>query len=639
MYCATFYSYKGGVGRTLALANVAAFLATRGKKVLIVDFDLEAPGITTLDICADARGKPGVVEYIHEYLRDEIAPQVGKYIHTCTFSAGSDESLYQIDVMPAGDQTSSYGADFAKIDWRELYDDRDGFLLMEDLREQWVNLKYDYVLIDSRTGLTDVSGICTRQLPDGVVTIFFPNEQNLVGLKDMVRSIRESSARPRSPELLFVASRIPRLDDENGVLERWLERFKQELAYSRQQFCSLDQYDSLALLDQDIFVLSRPKTGLSKQYRRLSGLLSQMNDEDAQGALGYIKTIGQIYSGKVGDPSTLHDTSNPFGVARHSDRLRQIEDLHQDDYVIQRHLAEHYYNLRDFAHLEVVLRHGLAAHNTQIDDNPTPDTLARLNQLQMRMSAETGETENAASSAISLLECAGATERMVVEALMVLVTAAPAALPQANDIRYLREADLSTIISLMNKFGISSREADYNCQIALYAVDRFGDKIEEQYRTIIELALIAGGEFERALGMLGDSSDPADIDALEVPDAFNRAMALWGRDGCPSRLFFEALLPKALVEEKQYGELANYQQCLGLIYAVLNNVGECQRHIERAISLLAEGSGRREVSCWSFVEEPAEDFLRHCTAIVDLSKGSSAAPLFTEKGRPRRAIH
>src|SRR4051812_6902216 len=41
----TFYSYKGGVGRTFALANIAVLLARRGKRVLIMDWDLEAPGL------------------------------------------------------------------------------------------------------------------------------------------------------------------------------------------------------------------------------------------------------------------------------------------------------------------------------------------------------------------------------------------------------------------------------------------------------------------------------------------------------------------------------------------------------------------------------------------------------------------
>jgi len=46
----TFYSYKGGTGRSMALANVACILAERetkehGKGVLMIDWDLEAPGL------------------------------------------------------------------------------------------------------------------------------------------------------------------------------------------------------------------------------------------------------------------------------------------------------------------------------------------------------------------------------------------------------------------------------------------------------------------------------------------------------------------------------------------------------------------------------------------------------------------
>src|SRR5215475_10343096 len=41
----TFYSYKGGTGRTIALANVAWILAANGKRVLVVDWDLESPGL------------------------------------------------------------------------------------------------------------------------------------------------------------------------------------------------------------------------------------------------------------------------------------------------------------------------------------------------------------------------------------------------------------------------------------------------------------------------------------------------------------------------------------------------------------------------------------------------------------------
>ena len=59
----TFYSYKGGTGRTMALANVAWILAAAGKRVLVADWDLEAPGLhkffrpfLDIDTVADAKG-------------------------------------------------------------------------------------------------------------------------------------------------------------------------------------------------------------------------------------------------------------------------------------------------------------------------------------------------------------------------------------------------------------------------------------------------------------------------------------------------------------------------------------------------------------------------------------------------------
>ena len=508
MFCATFYSYKGGVGRTLALANVAAHLAMRGKKVLIVDFDLEAPGITTLDFCAAAQKHPGVVDFIHAYLREGVAPNASDFIHCCGFTNGPDDTTIELHVMPAGDQSAAYGASFAKIDWRELYEERDGFLLMEDLREQWKNLGYDYVLIDSRTGLTDVSGVCTRQLPDAVITLFFPNQQNLAGLTDMVQSIRASTARPHCPELLFVASRLPRLDDEDGVLERWLERFKTQLGYSKQQFCALHQYDSLALLDQEIFVRSRPKTGLAKQYVELSNLIAELNSEDADGAVAYIASVGKVYSGKFNDPIVQFDISNPFGFQRIEKRLEEIEQQHRQDCVVLGRLAEHYYSSRDFAHLEVVLRLGLATNHTKTEGG-IPDRLKpRMHLLQMRVSAETGDMDGVVGSASSVLVSAGATEQMVVEALMSLVASAKEALPPPQDVVFFQTADLTGISNVIRKFGRSSREAEYNCEIAFYTMQRFGSEIDSKFKSTIELALIAGGRFEEALKLLGESSAP-----------------------------------------------------------------------------------------------------------------------------------
>jgi MinD-like ATPase involved in chromosome partitioning or flagellar assembly len=62
----TFYSYKDGVGRTLALANVAAALAGWGYRVLCVDWDMEAPGLSYYFRSWTDASSFGLVELIEE---------------------------------------------------------------------------------------------------------------------------------------------------------------------------------------------------------------------------------------------------------------------------------------------------------------------------------------------------------------------------------------------------------------------------------------------------------------------------------------------------------------------------------------------------------------------------------------------
>ena len=76
MHIATFYSFNGGVGRTLALVNVAVELAGRWRRLLLVDFDLEAPGLDTFDLGRPPRPTPGVVDFVSAYLWSGRAPDV-----------------------------------------------------------------------------------------------------------------------------------------------------------------------------------------------------------------------------------------------------------------------------------------------------------------------------------------------------------------------------------------------------------------------------------------------------------------------------------------------------------------------------------------------------------------------------------
>jgi MinD-like ATPase involved in chromosome partitioning or flagellar assembly len=66
----TFYSYKGGVGRSFALANVAVILAQWGARVLAVDWDTEAPGL--VHYFAGSQPPRGVLDFLDDCQRDEV---------------------------------------------------------------------------------------------------------------------------------------------------------------------------------------------------------------------------------------------------------------------------------------------------------------------------------------------------------------------------------------------------------------------------------------------------------------------------------------------------------------------------------------------------------------------------------------
>src|SRR5262245_36973777 len=134
MYVNTFYSFKGGVGRTMALVNTAFELTKRGRRVLLVDFDLEAPGLDTFDLPHPQAPTPGIVEYVTDYLSGSSIPKVEKYLYEITRTVRRTGG--QMMVMPAGLQDDTYGARLNAIDWQALYSAHDGYLMFEDLKRQ-----------------------------------------------------------------------------------------------------------------------------------------------------------------------------------------------------------------------------------------------------------------------------------------------------------------------------------------------------------------------------------------------------------------------------------------------------------------------------------------------------------------------
>ena len=103
---------QGGVGRTMALVNVAVELAQRGRRVLAVDFDLEAPGLDTFKVFRSRKKRSGIVDFVAEYLEAGRAPAVEHFVHK---SKGVGENGGCLWVMPSGEQHGRYATSFRGI--------------------------------------------------------------------------------------------------------------------------------------------------------------------------------------------------------------------------------------------------------------------------------------------------------------------------------------------------------------------------------------------------------------------------------------------------------------------------------------------------------------------------------------------
>jgi MinD-like ATPase involved in chromosome partitioning or flagellar assembly len=234
----TFYSYKGGTGRTMALANTAWILASNGLKVLIVDWDLESPGLhkffhpflNTSTIGATT----GVIELITDYAWAATSAEQRPgdwhvdYARVLPHAVSLDWRRFPrggtLDFMSAGKQNRDYSSAVSSFDWDNFYDRLGGGQFFDALRAD-MRRHYDYILIDSRTGLSDIADICTVHLPDILVDCFTMSDQAIEGAAAVARHI-DDRYRDRKIRILPVPMRIDDGEKEKLDAGRALARIR-----------------------------------------------------------------------------------------------------------------------------------------------------------------------------------------------------------------------------------------------------------------------------------------------------------------------------------------------------------------------------------------------------------------------------
>ncbi|MCP5551058.1 MAG: hypothetical protein H7A53_09215 [Akkermansiaceae bacterium] len=353
-YFLTFYSYKGGVGRSMALMNCAWQLAAWGRHVLMVDMDLEAPGLSgflersgslaprkkgsrradLLDLLIAFRDHPAP-----EPINDENAllerleaweadlPNFERHLRSIDQSDWPDHlnpkavPVGRIDLLGV-DEDRSYTERLAACGIREK-----GKMELERLASslRWLiashtfdttlpemaefgesrESPYDYVLIDSRTGITEIGGACLGPLSDGLVVLVGLNDQNIEGTRmvltesgilpvskknrttsktakrkkpgksDAVTSDTDSGDFPPSKPTVLVTSPVP--TGEIEYKQRRLEIIRNRIGEVRSRL----SYHPLMALEETSFVAKYPEEYLANEYRSLARELVSLAGESA----------------------------------------------------------------------------------------------------------------------------------------------------------------------------------------------------------------------------------------------------------------------------------------------------------------------------------------------------------------------
>jgi len=313
----------------MALLNTAYQLARWGRNVLMVDVDLEAPGLTLfLNKYLRLRSEqPGFIEFfevckqdlLRRFHKDQsIQPlryeDLGKFWDLVRIDnpersepeqqvaadsiEGQSEVVAelresgmgrgQLALMPTGVMSEQYVTDLQKLDFYQLFVSGIGYPIALECQAWLKNAPFDqqpfdYIFIDSRTGYNESSGLCINALADALVILTALNVQNLEGTQ---RFLQELGLIPDKPiKIIFVISPTPPAEEQLKI-ER-IDEFKR-LFKGADDVYYIPYHPRVALLDE-VFVAKYPDSELAKAYLEFARAILKLNNDDVDSLLNFAR--------------------------------------------------------------------------------------------------------------------------------------------------------------------------------------------------------------------------------------------------------------------------------------------------------------------------------------------------------------
>lgn len=373
----TFYSYKGGVGRSLALVNIATRLSEFGKKVCVIDFDLEAPGLhLKFPVSKSVLNKDyeGIVDYVYKFANEGFFEgNIKKY----SFEINVTNNGKPLTLIPAGNTNSTeYWKKLSNINWYDLiYENKNGLAFFLNLKEIIKSeIKPDFLLIDSRTGISEMSGISLSLLADEVVIVAANNKENLSGANKIIKSLNneQNNILGNIPKINFVLSRIPFTDKpEDRAKENLLiNRIKREYLLPYVEDVNVIHSDrELEELEKVKIAYEKDETNtqISIDYLKLFEILTK-NDLSEIEVIRF-KNIRQ-------SERFVHLSNNTTNIYQKLDYINKAIDLNELNSDLYVHRANIHFTQKDFSECIVDVEKAI-----KLNENNIPAVYLKIDAL------------------------------------------------------------------------------------------------------------------------------------------------------------------------------------------------------------------------------------------------------------------
>ena len=245
----SIHSYRGGTGKSNITANVAACLAATGKRVAVVDTDIQSPGIHMLFGVDDTKELRTLNDYLWERCRvgETAADVTPEHIR----NAGG-----HIWLVPS----SLHAGEIARV-LREGYN---AGLMNDGLQDLIDELSLDYLLIDTHPGLNEET-LLSIAISDVLVVLLRPDRQDFHGTAVTVEVARKLEVR----QLVMVLNKVMPSVIARGFVEEVTR------AYGAQVVGVLPEApEMLELGSEGLFTLKFPDHPLSAAIREVAARLT-----------------------------------------------------------------------------------------------------------------------------------------------------------------------------------------------------------------------------------------------------------------------------------------------------------------------------------------------------------------------------